>query len=143
MTYSTLFGSSRLTTSPFPTPVDASSRAVRFTAASNSAYVNSRPSASEKRKALSGAALTRCFSSSGMVRGSFLIISPDVIAFSLRISAFLCASAVGDLFYRRGAEIRRDKPRFVIYFQPSYEHLSQFYRRQMAGIRVYTHCCKH
>jgi hypothetical protein len=46
-----------------------------------------------------------------MVRGSFLIISPDVIAFSLRISAFLCASAVGDLFYRRGAEERRDTQR--------------------------------
>ncbi len=58
--YSALFGISRLTTSPLPTPVAVNKRAARFTAASNSAKVNRRPSASEKGSALSGAALTRC-----------------------------------------------------------------------------------
>src|SRR6185369_7394161 len=73
MTYSTLFGSNRLTTSPFRTPFAASMRAVRITAISNSLYVNWRWSASEKRKSLSGAAPARCCSSSGMLRGSVVI----------------------------------------------------------------------
>src|SRR6185437_14843038 len=67
MTYSTLFGSNRLTTSPCCTPFAASMMAVRITAASNSLYVNWRLSASEKRKSLSGAASTRCFKSSGII----------------------------------------------------------------------------
>src|ERR1041385_4215517 len=41
MTYSTLFGNKRLTTSPFRTPCVASRLAVRITAAANSLYVRS------------------------------------------------------------------------------------------------------
>src|SRR5215510_767155 len=54
MMYSALFGISRLTTSPFAMPWEASIVAARFTAAENSEQVNLRPSISEKRNNFSG-----------------------------------------------------------------------------------------
>ena len=83
MMYSAPFGISRPTLSPFPMPFAASSRTVRFTAASNSEYVKLRPSASEKRKSFSGVASVRRSRSSRRFAGSAVRLS--VAVFSLRL----------------------------------------------------------
>src|SRR3990172_7641059 len=78
--YSALLGKSKLTAFPFTTPCSASKLQVRFTAASNSAYVKLRPSASEKRKGLSGVSPTRCSSNSRRFLGE---VRPGLVAIAV------------------------------------------------------------